>query len=239
MVPAMRIPRPLHRALHRVGIEVTHYSRTQEARRADLLRHLGIEDLIDVGANTGQYAQLVRFHGYRHRIWSVEPLQAVYDELAANAVRDPNWRCERLALSGEPGEMTLHVTADTQFSSLLAPVEGLAKARREVAAAGTEVVPVDTLDSLVSRWNPVGPLGLKVDVQGYEAAVLDGAAKTLQEIEFLELEISMRELYQGQVLLPAMLDRVHGLGFRLASAESLWAGPSGISDQINGVFIRG
>src|SRR6478672_11706574 len=149
----MRIPRPVHRVLHRLGVEVTHYSRTQDARRANLLRHLGIQDLVDVGANTGQYAELVRFHGYGHRIWSVEPLQAAYDKLEENAAHDPQWHCERRALSAEPGEMILHITADTQFSSMLPPVEGLAKERREAAAAGTEVVPVDTLDNLVSRWS--------------------------------------------------------------------------------------
>src|SRR4051812_48952113 len=155
----MRLPRTVHRAMNRLNIDVTHYDRSYEFRRNRVLNHLGIRDLIDVGANTGQYAQQVRFHGYQHRIWSAEPLQSAYLKLARAAESDPLWTVERIAVSSEPGELTLHVSSNSQFSSVAAPVNGLASERPEVTQVGTEVVPMDTLDNLMAKAGLEGPIG--------------------------------------------------------------------------------
>ncbi len=55
---------------------------------------------------------------------------------------------------------------------------------------------------------------MKVDVQGFEKQVLAGAVETMAQIEAVEIELSLVELYTNQTLMPEMLSNLTALGFR-------------------------
>src|SRR4051794_33511105 len=101
----MRLPEWSKKALRRFDIEVTHYSTTHNARRNRLLTYLGITDLIDVGANAGQYARLVRTHGYDGRLWSFEPLSQPFKSLQRASRADSKWEVVQLALGDDTREL--------------------------------------------------------------------------------------------------------------------------------------
>lgn len=233
----MQVPDRVQRVLRKFNVQITHYTFTPASRRARILADYGIADLIDVGANTGQYAQEVRSHGYAGRLWSFEPLGAPYATLAAAAAKDPAWRSFKTAVSDERADLVLHVSEDDTFSSAipLASAEG----RPAAVQVGTETVQADTLDNIVPALAGLqGPLGLKVDVQGHESAVFAGATETLKRAEFLEFEMSCVEIYQGQDLLPAMMQRMYDQGFVLAHQDPAWVMDNGRSLQMNGIFVR-
>src|ERR1700747_2841378 len=58
---------------------------------ASLLREKGINLVLDVGANGGQFACEIREYGYQGRIVSFEPISSVHAQLVERAKGDRNW----------------------------------------------------------------------------------------------------------------------------------------------------
>jgi FkbM family methyltransferase len=233
MQPKERVKRLLHRA----GIHVMPYRFTGRARRQQLLRFYGVTDLLDVGANRGQYATDARLSGYRGRIWSYEPLAGPFSELASAAATDPGWHVERVAVGGEVGELVLHVSERDIYSSALSILDRATSTDPTSRSVSKETAPMRPLDDLAADID--GTLAVKIDVQGFEHAVLDGAPATMQRAAFLEMELSFVPLYEGQTLIEESLRRADELGFRLAMAEPLFPDhASGAALQMNGMFVR-
>ena len=65
---------------------------------------------------------------------------------------------------------------------------------------GRERIRLRTLDSL--DLAVTSPTLLKVDTQGYEHHVIDGAPDILSTIAVLECELSIARVYEGQAVLP-------------------------------------
>jgi hypothetical protein len=76
-------------------------------------------------------------------------------------------------------------------------------------------VPVRTLDAELGDATLPSPTILKLDVQGYERWVLDGASRTLQRVDLLLMEASFRPLYHGEPPFLALITMVRDLGYDL------------------------
>jgi FkbM family methyltransferase len=226
-------------ANQRFDIDLKLYSHLPEARRPKLLRSYGIDTLIDVGANVGQYASDVRARGYTGRIVSFEPVGSAFAELERAATADPRWEAHRIAVTDEPGELTVNVSETTTQSSALPVLDSYVEIDPAAAVQGIETVPADTLDSLVAKHTgPDERIAIKIDVQGFETHVLDGGGDAIARTQILELEFLTIPSYEGAVLAPELLARVFGMGLRLALVENIMQEPSGASCAINGLFTR-
>jgi FkbM family methyltransferase len=204
-----------------------------------LLETLGIEQLVDVGANEGQYAHEVRDAGFTGTIVSCEPIEVVYRQLTRAAKGDPLWRCHRVALGETHGEATLRVARLSVFSSILAPGDELLALDPRARAVHLEQVPMLTLDEFVDQACDGRALGVKIDAQGAERQILSGGPRTLARAGYLELELSPRPLYDGEEAMEDILAWLHGLGFLLSLVENVASdGKSGRAIQINAVFSR-
>jgi FkbM family methyltransferase len=221
------------------GISVTRSPLAHSTQRLRLLRGERVTAVLDVGAHTGAYAESLRRTGYRGRIISYEPMRAAFAQLEDRAAGDPSWTCRPVALGAEAGTADLHVAADRESSSLLAPLPALTVAAPQARHEVDERVTVVTLDSERDRWSPDDRLFLKLDVQGYEAQVLQGAAKTLDAVRAIEMELSLDALYDGQALLPEQLETLRAQGFELVSLENVFVDqqvPRLL--QVDGLFAR-
>ena len=232
----------VRRLARRVGLDVRRFrpEGSATARRALLLERERVDVVLDVGANAGQYARELRLGGYGGRIVSFEPLAAPFADLSRNAQRDPAWETRQLALGDHEGEVALNVAADTQSSSLLNMTRRHATSASASPTVATEVVRVATLDAVAGEALAAGSRPfLKLDVQGYEDRVLDGAERTLAAVRGLEAELSLVELYEGQALIGPMLERLSKLGFACVGIEPEFVEPaSGRVLQVNGLFAR-
>jgi FkbM family methyltransferase len=84
------------------------------------LRRLGIRIVLDVGANTGQFAKELRLHGYHETIISFEPLSEAHAKLEVAAHSDPLWKiAPRCAVGAKTGSVQINIAANSFSSSLL------------------------------------------------------------------------------------------------------------------------
>ena len=228
----------LRRLARRAGYEVRQYTplRSFAAAREALLARADV--VLDVGANAGQYGELLRERGYRGRLVSLEPVAEAYEQLSARADADGAWEAVQVAASDADGELTLNVTGDSRSSSVLARNERFAD-KPGWAPKESRSVEARRLDGLVDELLRPGERAyLKLDVQGYERHVLDGAGAALSRFDAIELELSVTALYEGQPPLAEMLPLLAERGFRPVSLEPILLDDEGLLMELDGLFAR-
>lgn len=209
------------------------------SRLTRALRSAHINQVLDIGANVGQYARMLRDCGYAGRIVSVEPLVDAYHHLQRRSEGDQLWTTLNAAVGAQPGSAQINVSANSYSSSLLSMTAAHVKADPRSAVIGTQHVDVVTVVDVVDACGltPRRCL-LKIDTQGFEQQVLDGAGDLVRQFAAVQVELSLVELYRGQRLFGDMVEFLHGHGF------TLWSLETGISDedgrllQADGLFIR-
>ena len=223
--------------LHKVDLEL---SRDPYVHRlARTLDTIGVDTVLDVGANVGQYAVMVRRAGYRGRIISCEPLSGAFAQLSGRAGRDPRWTVLHTAVGREPGTTTINVSANS-FSSSVRPMTDAHLSNAPGSEyIGTETVPVTTVRALVAKHSvDPGRALLKIDTQGFEDEVLAGAGDLVDRFAAIQLELSMVELYEGQSLFDDHYSFMREHGYRLHILEPGFAGRDGRMLQCDGLFVR-
>jgi FkbM family methyltransferase len=203
------------------------------ARRASLLRAFEVDLVVDVGANDGEYGRSLRRLGYRGAIVSFEPLPDAAARLRSNHLRDEHWRSYELALGDAPGSAELYIAGNSASSSLLAMLPSHERYAPGSAYVGRTTVRVTTLDALADDvlGSAVRPF-LKIDTQGSEGRVLDGARQCMARFVGVQLELSIEPLYEGAPGYIDMLARVQAEGFTLMSIEP------GFSDLETGRMLQ-
>jgi FkbM family methyltransferase len=177
----------------------------------------GVEVVLDVGANRGQYGRLLRRVGFRGTIHSFEPVADNYGSLAARAGSDPRWVAHHVALGDAGGWLEMNVTAGDVFCSALAPSAACATLfGASSRVLRTERVPVLRLDELLprlvprERWHAVH---LKLDTQGYDLRVLRGLGDGLGALTSIQTELSLVPIYEQQPGYLEVLEFLRAAGF--------------------------
>jgi FkbM family methyltransferase len=170
---------------------------------AHLVQVLGrgeIDLVLDVGANRGQFAGQLRAGGYAGRIVSFEPLAATHTLLTEAAQGDINWQiAPAMALGAKDEDRPMLPFQRSDMNSLLPLAEAGREAFPRLEAEAAEIVSVRRLDGLFDQFaGPSERVFLKVDTQGFEKAVLEGASGCIARISGLQLEIAFTAIYVGQ-----------------------------------------
>lgn len=192
----------------------------------DALKRWDIDVILDVGANIGQTGHALRKIGYEGRIISFEPLPECFATLAEHAAKDPLWDVHNLALSNRGGTAEIGVSQNLVSSSLLPATDALIQAHEPVRYMRHDTVSLARLDRI---WSDVVPQGshvhLKLDVQGAEAAVMNGARGVLAQISTIRMEVAVTEVYEGETILPDMIRKMTVLGFDVIGGWPAWRHP--------------
>jgi len=239
----MSVKRFVRNCIRRTGWDIKRFD-PQSSEAAQLIQQLRthqIDVVFDVGANTGQFARMVRDAGFPGRIVSFEPSSAAYTILSRRARRDPDWIiAPRVALGDHEGTTMLNLAGNSASSSLLPMLQSHVSAAPESRYIGSEVVDLRTLDSigaeLVSESERVF---LKLDVQGFEHKVLQGADRFIRRIKGIQLELSLVPLYEGESLFHPMLHDLEDRGYELWSlVPGLVDRKTGRLLQLDAIFFR-
>jgi FkbM family methyltransferase len=224
------------------GVELRRYPQCDPSFQGiALLNRNNVEVVLDVGANLGQYAMNLRRFGYNGRIMSFEPVKACFDRLLATSANDYDWTAHRIALGTTAGLSTINVAANNGASSSFLPMlESHVNAAPDAQYVRQEKVNVATVDEFVAEHlKPDARVFLKLDVQGFEKAVIQGAQHTLPSLVGVQLEMSFVPLYDGGMLYLEAFDWAASQGFTLMSIEPMFTHPrTGQLLQADGIFIR-
>lgn len=197
--------------------------------------------VLDVGANSGQYAMMIRRQGYSGRILSFEPLSSAHRKLQEKSDSDPLWEIHpRCALGRAAGEAEINIAGNSVSSSLLPMLTLHAEAAPQSVYTSRETTPVITLDSAIEAYlGTAKRVYLKMDTQGYEAEVLSGLQQKLPLIQAIELELSLSPLYAGQASWRDLTAQIERAGFVLMDMRKAFADPrTGQLLQMDGLFVR-
>lgn len=225
------------------GIEINRYdpSNFTAAQLAKALEVAGINLVFDIGANEGQFAREIREYGYTGKIVSFEPLSSARKKLLSFAAADQNWEVhDQSAIGDQDGKIEIHIAGNSVSSSVLPMLESHSSAAVGSAYVDSERVPIDKLDVVAKQYmTPESKLFIKIDTQGFEWQVLDGADETLQHARGVHCELSLVPLYDGQRLWRDIVDRLDGEGFMLWALQKGFTDPrTGQSLQMDGIFLR-
>jgi len=199
----------------------------QQARDlARVLRTLGIDTVLDVGANRGGYREFLRDHvGYRGRIVSFEPVASVFEALTAASSADAQWAGVQMALGDTDGWLDINVSGRTTMSSFLQPdTARLAGLGYQHLVAVTDVVRTESvqvrrLDSVlgsVLEGRGDARIFLKCDTQGFDLKVLAGARASLPSIAAMQVELSFKPIYANGPAYSEVLECTAASGFDVA-----------------------
>ncbi len=237
------LKRAVHKALRTVGWDIVRYN-NQTSPFVALVQQLAahkIDTVLDVGANEGQYAQNLREAGYLGRVLSFEPLERAHARLAQSSKEDPLWTvAPRMALGNENGMLSMNVSANSWSSSALAMLDTHLQAAPASRYVGSETVRVARLDTAAAELALPGQrLFLKIDVQGYERQVLEGATRLMPKIKGAQLELSLVHLYEGQTLFLPLIETMTRDGFEVCGFIPGFVDPAtGRSLQVDAIFFR-
>jgi FkbM family methyltransferase len=201
----------------------------------------GVDLVFDVGANVGQFGSEIRAMGFGGRIVSFEPLSAAHARLRAAARRDPAWSVHaRCAIGDHDGTIEVNIAGNSVSSSILPMTEAHWSAAAGSGYVGREPAPLFRFDSVAAAYleAQARPF-LKIDTQGFEWQVLDGAARTMPRLTGILCELSLVALYERQHLWLEVMDRLRADGFTLWNIQPGFADPrDGRTLQIDAVFFR-
>ena len=239
----MSLKRYARKCLWRVGLVVRKFNpRSSEA--SQLVRQLlfhQIDVVFDVGANIGQFAEMLRDAGFCGRIVSFEPSTSAYSALNERARRDANWVvAPRMALGDHDGAIRLNLAGNSASSSVLPMLPTHANAAPDSRYIGSETVDLRTLDTIETEFTTDAEhVFLKLDVQGFEYKVLQGAEQFLRRVAGIQLELSLVPLYDGEHPFHPMLNDLEKRGYEL------WSVIPGLVDpttsrllQLDAIFFR-
>lgn len=225
----------IKKILRKRGFDIIRYHPLYDT----LLARYAIDTVIDVGANTGQFAQEIHEKLPEAQIYSFEPLHDAYLELEKLGSQIPRFRAFNFALGDSEGTSEIERSSFSPSSSLLHMSAQHKELYPKSADISKETIQVKRLDDIASQMEINGNILIKIDVQGFEDKVIKGGTSLLPRAKMLIVETSFVPLYESQPLFDDIEKLVYSIGFRYhGTREQHWKGNTGELLYQDSIFIK-
>jgi FkbM family methyltransferase len=190
-------------------------------------RRFSPNTIIDVGAFQGEWSRVAKSIWPKSRLFMIEP--NLTDSAVLNGVARDLDACVFDELLGAHDDEAVDFYVMGSGSSILPECSSVPR--------GVQSRRLRRLDSLLT--NIRGPAFLKIDAQGYELEILEGAGGLLPAIEAILLEVSIIQINEGAPLLYDVVSFMKRLGFVTYDLLQVHRRPLDRAlNQIDLVFVR-
>ena len=204
----------------------------------NVLSYVNCKHVIDIGANRGQFSLMARKYFPNAKIDSFEPLIKLANGFESLFSNDNNVFLHKCAIGSANSQATLYVSNRDDSSSLFP----IGKKQIEIFP-GTqesyhEVVTVAPLKDYIQPQDLIAPVFVKIDVQGFELVVIKGCTDLIEAFDYIYVECSFIELYQGQSLADEIIRYLANYSFKLHGVYNIYYDNNGIAIQGDFLFIK-
>ncbi|MEO6252343.1 MAG: FkbM family methyltransferase [Ferruginibacter sp.] len=237
----MGLKRYIHRFTRSLGFDfyALKDKSDSELLRLRWLQQMNIKTVLDIGANEGQFASMIRKLLPQATICSFEPIPDCYSKLTANFNNDPAFKAFNVAVGDKEETVEMNINDFSPSSSLLEIDELHVENFKHTAHSKKQQIPLKTLDGLSAQLNLAKPYMVKIDTQGYEDKVIKGGQQVLAGADVIFVELSYRPLYKEQTLFDDIYNELVRLGFAYhGNFEELLSPVNGAVLQSDGIFIK-
>jgi FkbM family methyltransferase len=203
-----------------------------------LCSSLELDQVVDIGANKGQFSLMLLGVSPKIEVIAFEPLPKAA-KIFTNLFRGyQRVSILQYAIGSENGTSAIHVANRSDSSSLLAITKNQTEHFPGTDEVDSFLVETRTLDSIIDSHSIMRKSLLKIDVQGFEMEVLLGSEKLLSSFQYVYVECSFVELYEGQALANQIVSWLTERGFVLRGIYNASSDNDGMIIQGDFLFYR-
>ena len=231
----------IKRAAHLFGVDIVRWKNNPSMTLLGL-RALPIRTIIDVGANTGQFARIISKVFPSAKLYCFEPLPDPFGLLSTWSEKQNDRVVPfNLAIGDKEREVEMFLHEEhTPSSSLLKTTKLIEKLYPFTKKQKQICVWQTTLDNVLKtcKVQLLPKLLIKVDVQGYEDRVIAGGHNTFSAASACILEVALDTLYESQAGFKDLVTMLNDLGYRYTGNMSQIYGRDGHCIYLDAVFMK-
>lgn len=198
-----------------------------------------IQTIFDIGANNGQSTKKLHKLFPKANIYAFEPVDTAFSKLKRFAEGSSKIKAYHLAVGDE--NTTVKFNKHPYFtlsSSMLKTTDSCVESYPILAYQEVVEVSQVTLDYITPALNIKEEILIKIDVQGYEYKVLEGALSFLDSVLACIVEVSMMPVYENQANFDMIYQLLVSKGFCFVGIVDQAKMPSGVVEYFDAVFIN-
>lgn len=210
-----------------------------DRQRLRHLHDLGLKTrcFFDIGASTGGWSRKVGedFPGARFEMFEplADHIPKYQEKMSRLLEQGSRFRLHKYAVGAETRLVEMHILAGDPFGSTALEMKHTPKDAKRIE------VDMITIDEAISAWNLPVPNVIKMDTQGSELAILQGAQQTLPHVDVLFCETWLTRAYgPATPLLIELSDWLRDLGFYLWDFGDVYRDEKGILISPDCIFLN-
>lgn len=210
-----------------------------EIQRLRTVGRTPFASILDIGANTGQFAAHARVAFPMATIISFEPIEACFVELKRRFAGDENFHAYNCAIGRSNRQTTFYSNDYAPSSSMLQIADRHVTHYPKTAHTTATTIEEKMFEEVVNLSSLSKPCLIKIDVQGYELEVIRNNANMLKLADAVIIETSFEKLYKSQPLFDEVYQFMLKLGFVYGgSYDQLYAPRTHQIIQADAIFYK-
>lgn len=166
----------------------------------DLVKFKKSDIVFDCGANVGDLFIFLKDKINHNNYFAFEPSINDFSALSINA---PFSNCFQIGLSNTKGQEEFYLSTKKGDSSIVKPKR----------FTGSITINTNTIDNIFESHGIDKLRLLKIEAEGYEPEILDGAIKSLNKVDYIAIDGGYERGVSQEETLSLVLNKLYPLGF--------------------------